>query len=138
MSAAALPFRSLRELTAAVAERRVSAVEVTRLYLDRIARHDQALGCFLRLDADGALAQAAAVDAQLAAGSPPLPLCGVPVGLWGWERREWRRLPPVGAVAGALPRRCVMVRGAVGVWRRLRTWVHPAELSSPSFACFCW
>ena len=81
MSAAAAPFRSLRELTAAVAERRVSAVEVTRLYLDRIARHDQALGCFLRLDADGALAQAAAVDAQLAAGSPPLPLCGVPVGL---------------------------------------------------------
>src|SRR4051812_19529276 len=77
------PFSSLASLTAAVQKKRVSAVEVTASYLSRIAARDAQLGCFLRVDKDGALAQARAVDAQLAESphSASLPLCGVPVGL---------------------------------------------------------
>ncbi len=45
-----------------------SAVEITRSALDRVARHDRAVGAFLRVDAEGALAAAATLDARLAAG----------------------------------------------------------------------
>ena len=56
---------SATEIAAAVGARRLSAVEVTRQRLERIARLDGALGCFLHVDAQGALLQAAAVDAAL-------------------------------------------------------------------------
>jgi len=73
---------SVLELAAAVASRKLSAVEVTRHYLGRIAKLDDKLGSFLRVDAEGALRQAAAVDGRVAAGQgAALPLCGVPVGL---------------------------------------------------------
>ncbi len=82
-------FSGLSDLVAAVHSQRLSAVDATRAYLDRIAAHDAQLGCFLRLANQGdddpagsALAQAAAVDARVRAGDgPKLPLAGVPVGL---------------------------------------------------------
>ena len=70
------------ELAEAVRRRRISAVEVTHSYLRRVAALDERLGCFLKLDAEGALAQAAAVDARVGAGhGQDLQLCGVPVGI---------------------------------------------------------
>lgn len=70
------------ELAEAVRRRRISAVEVTHAYLRRVAALDERLGCFLKLDAEGALAQAAAVDARVGAGhGQDLQLCGVPVGI---------------------------------------------------------
>jgi aspartyl-tRNA(Asn)/glutamyl-tRNA(Gln) amidotransferase subunit A len=79
----------LSGLVAAVHRRQVSAVEVTRAYLARIAALDPQLGCFLHIadssshdPSTGALSQAAAIDARLAAGeAASLPLAGVPVGL---------------------------------------------------------
>lgn len=69
-------------LAAAVRGGRVSAVAVTQAYLQRIAAHDKRLGCFLRVDEEGALRAAAAVDQQVAAGGgSELALAGVPVGL---------------------------------------------------------
>ncbi len=70
------------ETAARVRSRRISAVEVIRLRLKRIKDLDGRLGCFLRVDEEGALSQAAAVDAALAdENAPALPLSGVPVGL---------------------------------------------------------
>ncbi len=74
-------FADAVEIARAVAAREVSAVEVARAHLARIARVDGALGCFLRVDERGALAQAAAVDEKLARGEDAGPLAGVPVGL---------------------------------------------------------
>ncbi len=84
-----LGWASLSELLSAVKSRQTSAVEVTQAYLDRIAAHDAGLGCFLRVanhaddgPAVSALAQAASIDAAIAAGQgDSLPLAGVPVGL---------------------------------------------------------
>ena len=68
---------------AALAERLaagdVSSVEVTRAHLDRIAAVDPAVHAFLHVDAEGARAQAAAVDARLDAGEELGPLAGVPI-----------------------------------------------------------
>ncbi len=58
-----------------------SAIEVTEHFLARIARLEPVLHAFLKLDAEGARAQARAADAALARGDKPGPLHGVPIGI---------------------------------------------------------
>ncbi len=57
------------------------ARDVAEQYLDRIARLDGALGCYLLVDADGARRRADAVDAARKAGRDPGALAGVPLGV---------------------------------------------------------
>ncbi|MBU4610776.1 amidase [Achromobacter sp. GG226] len=74
-------------LAQAVRERRVSALELTRYFLDRIAR-GAALAAFAEVTAERALAQAEAADRLLAAGIVLGPLHGVPVAIkdsLAWE-----------------------------------------------------
>ena len=68
------------DLGRALADKSVSSVEITGHLLGRIARHGGpgALGAFLQVDADGALAAARAADQRRAAGQTG-PLLGVPV-----------------------------------------------------------
>jgi aspartyl-tRNA(Asn)/glutamyl-tRNA(Gln) amidotransferase subunit A len=66
---------------AAIASGAASAVEVTQAHLERISKTDDVLHSFLYLDAEGALAAAAAVDAKRAAGRTLGPLAGVPLAL---------------------------------------------------------
>ncbi|MBB6053807.1 Asp-tRNA(Asn)/Glu-tRNA(Gln) amidotransferase subunit GatA [Armatimonas rosea] len=69
------------QIAAKVKAREVSARAVTEAFLARIAAHDEAVGAFLTVLEEQALAQADAVDAKLAAGEDPGPLAGVPVAL---------------------------------------------------------
>jgi aspartyl-tRNA(Asn)/glutamyl-tRNA(Gln) amidotransferase subunit A len=69
---------SLTELAAALAAKRISSVELTRLFLDRIARLDGPLNAFITVDPERSLAQARAADRRLAAGEGG-PLTGIPV-----------------------------------------------------------
>lgn len=69
------------ELTRLLDDRQVSSVELTRHLLARVAEHE-ALGAFLSVDADVALAQATAADAWRARGVTSAaghPLLGVPI-----------------------------------------------------------
>ena len=68
-----------REIRDAVASRQVSAVEVCRAALDRIAALDPPLNAFRAVAAERALARAAELDARSAGAR--LPLLGVPVAL---------------------------------------------------------
>ena len=73
---------SATELARRIHARETSAVEVTRAHLDRIAAVDPVVHAFLHLDAEGALAAAAAVDERLQRGQPPpSALAGVPLAL---------------------------------------------------------
>jgi aspartyl-tRNA(Asn)/glutamyl-tRNA(Gln) amidotransferase subunit A len=70
------------DLASRIHSRELTAVEVTRAHLDRIGEVDSAVHAFLHLDAEGALAAAAAVDAGLRRGDPPASsLAGVPLAL---------------------------------------------------------
>ncbi|MEV0272179.1 Asp-tRNA(Asn)/Glu-tRNA(Gln) amidotransferase subunit GatA [Hamadaea sp. NPDC050747] len=71
--------KTAAELGALIANREVSAVEVAREHLDRIAAVDDRVHAFLHVDTEGALAAAEAVDARIAAGEQLGPLAGVPI-----------------------------------------------------------
>ncbi len=79
MTSSELPTQSLTEVAEAIAARKVSAVEVTRACLDRIAQHDAKLNTIARIDGDAALAAASQADTDLAAGNIRGPLHGVPL-----------------------------------------------------------
>lgn len=67
------------ELSRQLSAGEVSSVELTQAYLDRIAKHDGAVGAFLRHDADRALSTARHIDERRAAGEKLGPLAGIPV-----------------------------------------------------------
>jgi aspartyl-tRNA(Asn)/glutamyl-tRNA(Gln) amidotransferase subunit A len=69
---------SIAELSAALAARRLSAVELAQGLLARIAKLEPVLNAFITVDPERALADARAADAALAAGAAG-PLTGIPV-----------------------------------------------------------
>ena len=70
---------TLTEVAAAIRDRKVSAVEVTRAALARIERWQSALNAFVRLEPEDALAAAARADQAGARGAGLGPLHGVPL-----------------------------------------------------------
>jgi aspartyl-tRNA(Asn)/glutamyl-tRNA(Gln) amidotransferase subunit A len=70
--------RTVAELAAALKNKEFSSVELTKLYLDRVAASQPVLNAFVSVTADAALAAAAQADRQLAAGKGG-PLTGVPI-----------------------------------------------------------
>ena len=70
--------QSLQGLANALATKDISSVELTQLYLDRIARHNPQLNAFITVDPARSLAQAHAADARLARGEGG-PLTGIPI-----------------------------------------------------------
>src|SRR5689334_5847077 len=70
---------TVTELSAALAAKKISSVELTQGYLDRIAKINPALNAFITLDPDRSLTEAKAADARIASGSAT-PLTGVPIG----------------------------------------------------------
>jgi aspartyl-tRNA(Asn)/glutamyl-tRNA(Gln) amidotransferase subunit A len=69
------------ELSQLLTSGEVSAVEVTRAHLDRIAADDGRLGSYLHVESDAALAAATAIDEARSSGAELGPLAGVPVAL---------------------------------------------------------
>ncbi len=65
------------QLAAALAQRKISSVELTQMYLDRMNAHGD-LNAFIDINAEASLAQARAADARIAAGDAPA-LTGVPI-----------------------------------------------------------
>ncbi|MEW6648043.1 MAG: Asp-tRNA(Asn)/Glu-tRNA(Gln) amidotransferase subunit GatA [Pseudomonadota bacterium] len=70
--------KTLTELSAGLAGGAFSSVELTRHFLERIARHDGGLNSFITVTAERALAQAAAADARRSRGEAG-PLTGIPL-----------------------------------------------------------
>jgi len=71
----------LAGVSEALAARRISSVEVTEAYLERIARHDGVLRAYITVMRDDALARARAADLEQGRGTRRGPLHGVPIAL---------------------------------------------------------
>ena len=69
--------KSLRELGDALRAKQISSVELTQLYLDRIARSNPQLNAYITVNPEMSLAQAQAADARIAAGNAAA-LTGIP------------------------------------------------------------
>jgi aspartyl-tRNA(Asn)/glutamyl-tRNA(Gln) amidotransferase subunit A len=76
---AAEPLPALAEAARLLAAKRVSPVELARAALERAERLNPALGAFIRLTPERAMAEARAAEARLMAGAPRGRLDGIPV-----------------------------------------------------------
>ena len=72
---------SIKQIRSALVNRDRTAGEITQEYLDRIASVEPQLRSFIAVTPEFALAQAAQIDAKIAAGEALPPLAGVPIGI---------------------------------------------------------
>jgi Asp-tRNA(Asn)/Glu-tRNA(Gln) amidotransferase A subunit family amidase len=75
-----LAFASVRELAELIKTRKVTSVELTKIYLQRLKRYDPRLHFVITLTEERALKQASVADREIAAGKYRGPLHGIP---WG-------------------------------------------------------
>lgn len=75
-----LAFSPVTKLAALLKAKKVTSVELTKLYLARLKKYDPVLKCVVTLTEDLAIKQAAKADEEIAAGKYRGPLHGVP---WG-------------------------------------------------------
>ena len=81
MPSSDLHFLTLAELVPLLRRREVSPVELTEMFLSRIARHDGTLRSYITVTADRARADAKIAEAALASGNDLGPLHGIPIAL---------------------------------------------------------
>jgi Asp-tRNA(Asn)/Glu-tRNA(Gln) amidotransferase A subunit family amidase len=75
-----LAFATLPQLAELIRTRKVSPVDLTKMYVARLKKYGPKLNCVVTLTEDLALAQAAAADREIRAGKYRGPLHGIP---WG-------------------------------------------------------
>lgn len=76
----ALAFLTVNQLSDLMRRRKITATQLTDLYIDRLKRYDPVLHCVITLTEDRAREQAKKADAEIAAGHYRGPLHGIP---WG-------------------------------------------------------
>ncbi|MFQ5739903.1 MAG: amidase [Acidobacteriota bacterium] len=109
-----LAFWPVTDLSRLIRSKRVSSMELTRLYLERLKRFDPVVHCVITLTEDLALEQARRADRELAAGRYRGPLHGIP---WGAkDLLATRRYP---TTWGAMPFKDQVLSEDATVVRRL-------------------
>ncbi len=151
-----IAFEPVTVLSELIRTKQVTSVELTRMYLDRLKRHDPTLHCVITLTEDRALRQAQQADAEIARGHYRGPLHGIPWGAkdllavpgypttWGakpYEHQELhetatvvQRLDEAGAVLVAKLTLGALAQGDVWYGERTRNPWNPEQGSSGSSA----
>lgn len=93
-----LAFLSVADLASLLRSRRISSRELTRLYLDRLHKHDATLQCVVSFTDELALRQAEQADREIAAGRYRGPLHGIP-----WGAKDIISYPGYRTTWGAVP-----------------------------------
>lgn len=75
-----LAFYTVAELSALIRDRKITSVELTQFFLDRLEKHNPKLDAVVTLTEERALQQAALLDQELANGKYRGPLHGIPYG----------------------------------------------------------
>jgi Asp-tRNA(Asn)/Glu-tRNA(Gln) amidotransferase A subunit family amidase len=110
----ALAFQPVTLLSELIRTKRVSAEQLTRMYLARLERYDPQLQCVVSLTTERALRQARELDAELARGRYRGPLHGIP-----WGAKDLLATRGYKTTWGAGPYRDQMIDEDAEVVRRL-------------------
>jgi len=151
-----LAFLTVRELAELVKTRKVSSVELTKMYLARLRKYDPTLHFVITYTEERAMKQAATADAEIAAGKYRGPLHGIPWGgkdllavkgyptTWGaagFEKQSFdedaevvKRLDAAGAVLIAKLSMGALAQNDVWFGARTRNPWNPTQGSSGSSA----
>ncbi len=151
-----IAFMTVRELGTLLRARKLTSVALTKMYLARLKRYAPTLHFLITLTEDRALAQAAAMDRELAAGKDRGPLHGIPWGAkdllavkgypttWGaagFEQQHFdedaevvKRLDAAGAVLVAKLSMGALAQGDLWFGERTRNPWNPKQGSSGSSA----
>lgn len=78
---AELAFYSIADLSVLIKNKKISSVELTQFFIERIKQYGDSLQCLISLTESLALEQAKNADAEIAAGKYRGPLHGIPYGL---------------------------------------------------------
>src|SRR3712207_3189479 len=81
MDAHEIAYLAVANLAEHLRRRELSPVEVTRVFLDRIAAHDPGHCAFITVTGEQALAEAATAEREIAGGQYRGPLHGIPLGI---------------------------------------------------------
>ena len=76
-----LAFYSVLELASLVKNKKITSVELTRFFIDRLKKYGDTLQCVISLTEDISMQQAAQADKEISAGKYRGPLHGIPYGL---------------------------------------------------------
>jgi len=76
-----LAFYSIEQLASLIKSKKISSVQLTQFFIDRIKKYGDTLECVITVTEEIALSQAAAADAEIAAGKYRGLLHGIPYGL---------------------------------------------------------
>jgi Asp-tRNA(Asn)/Glu-tRNA(Gln) amidotransferase A subunit family amidase len=110
-----LAFASLSQLAELVRTRKVSPVELTKMYLARLQKYGPKLNCVVTLTEDLALAQAVAAEREIKAGRYRGPLHGIP-----WGAKDLFATKGIRTTWGAEPYREQVIDYDATVVERLR------------------
>jgi len=109
-----LAFLPVTQLSQMIRRRLVSSVELTKMYLDRLRKHDRVLHCVITLCEDLAMTQARRADEELAAGRYRGMLHGLP-----WGAKDVLSVKEYRTTWGAAPYKDQMLREDATVVTRL-------------------
>jgi Asp-tRNA(Asn)/Glu-tRNA(Gln) amidotransferase A subunit family amidase len=109
-----LAFASVARLSRLVQSRKVSSVDLTKMYLARLERHDGKLLCVTHLTEKRALAQAEKADGEIRSGNIRGPLHGIP-----WGAKDLLAVKGYPTTWGAEPYKDQMIDSDAAVVRRL-------------------
>ena len=93
-----IAFLPVAKLATLLRTRKISSVELTKLYLDRLHKYDRALNCVVSFMDDLALRQAHQADQEIGSGKYRGPLHGVP-----WGAKDLIAYPGYETTWGATP-----------------------------------
>jgi len=110
-----IAFLPVTALATLIESKRITSTELTKLYLDRLKKHGEALKCVVTLTEELALQQAAAADAEITAGKYRGPLHGIP-----WGAKDLLATKGIKTTWGATPYRDQVIDMDATVVQRLR------------------
>ncbi len=109
-----LSFWTITNLAGLIKSRKVSSLELTKMYLSRLKKYDSKLQCVITLTEELALQQAKRADKEIAAGRYRGPLHGIP-----WGAKDLLAVKGYKTTWGAMPYKDQVIDMDATVVRRL-------------------